>query len=378
VSLARRRWSKLPGSSHAADEWLDAALATISLGTRQLCCLLNANASSFERTAEAMKKAAGLILGREKLRQVVEQEGKCVLAVQESGSLLPGWQAEDCRVASADGQNLSRVYLSADGFLAPLLTEAEKLKRRKQVTAARRRRGRNKPKLPPLPARKRGSDQRYKEFKAVLLFDQELEHRQVSVTRRDHNEAGRLMRRDAGRIGLQKADERLGLIDGGPWIINQIRLKSLPMTAVALDFYHLSQNLHASRRLTFGEENAEGEQWSATLLHIAKHQGYQPLWQQLLAWRSRWRSPGKCKQADRLLHYVSDRREMMQYPQFLARGWRIGSGPTESQCRIVPNRIKGPGKRWDADNAEALMAIEAMRQSNQWNAYWAKAAELTT
>ena len=26
--------------------------------------------------------------------------------------------------------------------------------------------------------------------------------------------------------------------------------------------------------------------------------------------------------------------------------------------------------RWDGDNAEAVMALEAMRQSNQCDAYW--------
>jgi len=61
---------------------------------------------------------------------------------------------------------------------------------------------------------------------------------------------------------------------------------------------------------------------------------------------------------------------MIRYPEFLARGWQIGSGPTESQCRVLPDRVKGAGMRWDADNAEAVMALEAMRQSNQWDAYW--------
>ena len=70
------------------------------------------------------------------------------------------------------------------------------------------------------------------------------------------------------------------------------------------------------------------------------------------------------------MNYVSDRREMIDYPRFLANGWRIGSGPTESQCRVVPARVKGPGKRWDADNAEAVMALEAVHQSHQWRPYW--------
>ena len=28
------------------------------------------------------------------------------------------------------------------------------------------------------------------------------------------------------------------------------------------------------------------------------------------------------------------------------------------------------GMRWDSDNAEAIMALEALTQSGQWNAYW--------
>ena len=69
---------------------------------------------------------------------------------------------------------------------------------------------------------------------------------------------------------------------------------------------------------------------------------------------------------------------MIRYPEFIKNGWRIGSGPTESQCRVVPNRVKGPGKRWDGDNAEAIMAIETMHQSNQWRAYWTTHASCVT
>jgi len=110
------------------------------------------------------------------------------------------------------------------------------------------------------------------------------------------------------------------------------------------------------------------------VLHAAKHDGYQPLWDKLLDWRRGQRSKAKREAADGLLHYVSGHREMIRYPEFLAKGWRIGSGPTESQCRAVPHRVKGPGKRWDADNAEAVMALECLDQSNLWNPYWAGCA----
>jgi len=37
---------------------------------------------------------------------------------------------------------------------------------------------------------------------------------------------------------------------------------------------------------------------------------------------------------------------------------------------LLPERLKGPGKRWDRDNAEAILALEAMYQSKQSSAYW--------
>ena len=61
---------------------------------------------------------------------------------------------------------------------------------------------------------------------------------------------------------------------------------------------------------------------------------------------------------------------MISYPEFLARGRHIGSGPTESMCRATTERLKGVGMRWDADNAEALMALEALDQSGEWPLYW--------
>jgi hypothetical protein len=191
----------------------------------------------------------------------------------------------------------------------------------------------------------------------------------VSVTRGDCRSAGKLMSRDAWRLGFAAADQRVGNIDGGPWIINQIQKHKLKMTAVGLDFFHLSENVHKTRRIVFGEENPEGKRQTEALLHTVKHQGYEPMREQLMKLRQTTRR-AKRREADRLIEYVSDRREMIRYPEFLANGWQIGSGPMESQCRVVPDRVKGPGKRWDADNAEAIMALEAMYQSDQCEQYW--------
>jgi hypothetical protein len=364
VFLQRTRYySPAQGSSTPSDDLLDAVHNTISLATRQLCCQLNRASRSFEMTAQNLKKAAQLSLSHDTVRQAVEDDGKALLEMSRRGQLQPSWHASGCK--RPDGQSL--VYLSSDGFMAPTITDAEKQARRRKVMDKRKTRRGKKPRL---RAVKRGSDQRYKEFKAVMFYDQDMEHRHVSVTSGNCQAAGKLMSRDAWRLGFAAADQRVGNIDGGPWIINQIEKQKLKMTAVGLDFFHLSENVHKTRRLIFGENNPQGEQQAADLLHTVKHQGYEPMRHKLMELAHHTRGKAKRHEVNRLIEYVSDRRQMIRYPEFMAHGWQIGSGPMESQCRVVPDRVKGPGKRWDIDNAQAIMALEAMYQSQQCAAYW--------
>jgi hypothetical protein len=364
VWIERRHYhSPGEGTSTPSDALLDAVEATVSLGVREMCSVVNANAKSFHRAAETLKRTAQISVSHEALRQIVESDGKLALELSQSGELSPNWAARLC--PGPDGRSL--VYLSSDGFMVPLITNAEKVSRREKTVKKRQASGK---KRPPLPRIKKGTDQRYKEFKAVMFYDQKMDHRLVSVTSGNCDEAGKIMRRDAGRIEFGTADCRVGNIDGGPWIIGQIHKHHLPMTATGLDFYHLGENVHKARRGIYGEDDPVGKQVAGELLHTAKHGGYEPLWEKLLEMREASDGPAQRKAADGLLHYISERREMIQYPLFIANGWQIGSGPMESQCRVVPNRVKGPGKRWDTDNALAVMEFEALYQSRQSTDFW--------
>ncbi len=346
----------------------------MSLGTRRLCCDLNGTGRSFLRTSANLKQAAQLDISAESLRQLVETEGRRALAAAESGALPPDWKAADCHVSTPSGSQASRAYLGMDGFMVPVLTEAEKQSRRKQVVTARSKRGKDKPRLPALPRRRHGADQRYKEFKLVQFHDESMEHRLVSVTRGNCQEAGRILRRDAGRIAFHDADERIGIVDGAAWIAGQIARRCILLNVLLLDFYHLGEHVNQGKRATYGEASPGGEQWAGDLMHTARHEGYTPFWERLLTWRSGQRSRLKRKEADRLLDYASGHREMIRYELCEKHGWRIGSSTTESECGVVPARVKGPGKRWDADNAEAVMALEAMHQSHQSQTYWSSRA----
>jgi hypothetical protein len=347
------------------DAWLDDAEATVSQGVRELACRLNQGAASFAKATENLARAAQIEISKESLRQVVEGEGRAVLRALGKGQLRPTWMAEDCHTE----EGKTRVYLGCDGVKVPLVTEQEKQKRRQKVRQKRRQAGK---KAKPLLRAKTGADNSYKEFRVVVFYDQSQKHCHVAATRGNHEAAGRLMQREANRLGLHRAEERVGNVDGAVWIRNQIEFYGL-VDALGLDFYHLSENVHKARRAVFGEQNAEGESWAGELMHCFKHDGYRAAWQRLTDWRSQIRSRTKREAADGLLHYVVERREMIRYPEFLNRGWQIGSGPTEAQCKTTTMRVKGSGKRWDADNAEALMALACLDNSHAWQQYWLKA-----
>jgi hypothetical protein len=129
--------------------------------------------------------------------------------------------------------------------MVPLVTDTEKTARRQKVKQKRRTRGKN---ARPLPPRKPGADERYKEFTIIAFYDETQDHRLVAGTRGDCEVAGRVMRREAGRIHLDQADEKVGNVDGSPWIRNQVERQSLPLDALGLDFYHLGENVHKARR----------------------------------------------------------------------------------------------------------------------------------
>jgi hypothetical protein len=100
-------------------------------------------------------------------------------------------------------------------------------------------------------------------------------------------------------------------------------------------------------------------------LHTFKHDSYEQAWDSLVEWRRGLRGK-KRAEATRLGKYAVDRRDMINYPEFVSRGWQIGSGPTESRCKTSTSRLKGRGRRWDIAEAEAVAALTTLKDSGQW------------
>ena len=108
------------------------------MGVRELCCRLGIAGGSFARSVENLKRAAKITMAQEMLRVVVESEGKAVLAASREEQLEIDWSAPQCGTVDPAGQNVSRLYVSADGVMVPVTTEGEKRKRRETTLRKRR------------------------------------------------------------------------------------------------------------------------------------------------------------------------------------------------------------------------------------------------
>lgn len=339
----------------------------VTAGVIEMASRLNNDAASFEKAAANLKRTAKIKMSAEQLRQLVEGEGGRVLAAQQHDAIAPAFTAADCVVPG--DQRKTRMYAGVDGVMVPIITDAEKQKRREKVVQKRRKAEKAGKRLRPLPPRRIGADQSFKEFKTVTFYNETNDHRHVVLSRSKRTQVGSILRREGTRLKFREADERIANVDGASWIPPQLEDAELRLHGMGLDFYHLSENVHKARRRVYGEENEAGAAWTGQILHVFKHVGYEGAYEELLAGQAGLRG-GKRAAAAKLLRYVIERRNMINYPEFMAKGWQIGSGPTEARCKTSTSRLKRSGQRWNSRSAEQVAALGNLRDSDQWDAYW--------
>ena len=323
----------------------------------------------FAQGAEDLRRIAGLAVSKERLRQITEGEANEVSAARAEGAVSPSWSADQAVVGSS---RRTRVYAGVDGVMVRTVTQGEKDKRRRQHTIRRRQRGRKGiGNTKPLPAARPGSDDGFKEMKLGLFYSQDKDRVHLFATNGDHEEFGRLLRRHADAIQFERARERISLTDGGPWIRKEILKHLKDLDATLLDFYHLSEHIWDTATYCLGK-GQEGQAWAVAQLHEIKHTGYRGVLAAIDALRRKLRAPAKLNSLRLLRQYIVERWEMVDYRQALAKGWDIGSGPTEAACKNLTLRLKRTGMKWDTGHAAGMMNLVALRESGQWTAYWEK------
>lgn len=341
-----------------ADGLLGITQHNVSVGVRERCSQESLD-SSFANVVRSLKTLGQICLSEDRVRRIVEAEGQRVQRVRKTNALGASFTSADC----ADGVMVT----GADGVFVPVVPESQKATRRATESKKRAAEGRKSTRRPGRP--KKGADGPYTEAKLAIFYSQDKKHLHVITTLGDCNELGRRMRREAQKIKLDEALFSYSVADGAKWIDRQYH-KQLPMLDEhILDWYHFKEHVVETSHAVYGELNPKAKDWQKKMLDAAWEQGSLVMLHRLGPYERR--HTGENRQTLAALRgYVEPRTAMTDYPRFIEQGYDCGSGPTESQCGTTTARVKGPGMRWDNDNADAMLALSALDHSNLWNTYW--------
>jgi len=352
-------WSSQTGMVAPADRWLGIAENRYSSGLREMVCRLSIN-DAFVPACANLKRLAQVTISSSAIRGIVENQGKRILAQQSSGDFPVGFTADDLT-----GDTL---ITGVDGVMVPHVTQEQKDKRRQTEKAKRKRQCRKSTAKRGRP--KMGSDGSYKEFKIVSFYDADKKHQHVAGTRGNHEKLGKLMRREACKLKLDRAVHKYSVTDGASWILSQYRQQLPMLDENILDYYHFRDHVIKASHILHGEGTKESVCWREEMMTVAWEQGSLVFLDRLSGKYKSLGSQPKREAVKSLQKYVATRVDMTDYPTFRAKGYDCGSGPTESFCGCLTRRLKGRGMKWDSDNAEAVMAIASVYYTSQWKRYW--------
>ncbi len=330
-----------------------------SLGVREICCRESLN-NAFIPASRNIKRLAQLDISSNVVCQIVEYEGSVISQDQHKGQADPDFKAEDCTEKT--------VITGTDGVMVPLVTEQQKLKRRKKQSAKRKKEKRKSTAKASRP--RKGSDGPYKEFKIVAFYDKDKTHQYVVGTSGNHEVAGRMMRQVGRKLDISEALTTYSVTDGASWILKQYNIQLPMLDENILDFYHLQEHVTKTGQVLFGEGSKEALLWKEQMMTVVKEHGSLVMLDRLSECLAELTDDDKRKELENLREYIGKRIAMTDYPSFLEQGYDIGSGPTESFCGCLTKRLKGSGMKWDKDNAESVMALASLYYSNQWDKYW--------
>jgi hypothetical protein len=296
----------------------------------------------FAQASDILRQVTGLRFAPETGRRLVEAVGAELQARHRQQAVVPTARPDwDFALPQRDGQPFAGTvaYLGLDAFAVPT-----------------RRPG--------------GVD--WKMLYVGLLYDPGKEHTLYLVDY-DFEELGQSLRRYACALGVGAAETLVALTDGGAGLERVLRQGVSGAVAFVLDWWHVSQKLHELGGLLHEQDPGAARVWAQTQEAILWDQGGAALVGAMD--RRGWPSGASAAAQDKwreVRNHIDRNAHRTDYPTYRARGWDVGSGPTEAGCKVMAGRVKGTGMRWEQAASADVAALKALYASGMglWEAFW--------
>jgi hypothetical protein len=188
-----------------------------------------------------------------------------------------------------------------------------------------------------------------------------------------------MARLESERRGIRNAVEVIGIHDGGNWI-DPLWEQYFGCHKRILDYYHASEHLHEVARAAAAAIAAKQcGPLADELVELLWNGQIQRLLDQLQELSAQ---AGEAQDSDPVNHprqvlskavgYFQRHRDQVDYPNYRANGWPIGSGITESRVKLFGKRVKGTEQFWNVPGAEAILALRSkwLSEDEQSRYYW--------
>jgi hypothetical protein len=185
-------------------------------------------------------------------------------------------------------------------------------------------------------------------------------------------ELGLQMRRQAAQVGMEGAELWIGLSDGGNGLEHFLQANFPRDLVLILDFWHAAEYLADFAKLWYANDESEANRVFQEWSHILKHEGGRRMMEVLQSLPVPRKTLLKEKHQE-VLNYFGNNLHRMNYPEYRANGWLIGSGAVESACKtVVGQRLKLAGMRWREYGTDTICHLRALHRSEygQWDAFW--------
>jgi hypothetical protein len=184
----------------------------------------------------------------------------------------------------------------------------------------------------------------------------------------DLDQVAAQLRRVAVARGFGRAGRVVAVMDGGNGLEEAVHRHFDEGTLCILDWYHAAEHVHDYAAGAWPGDETQRAAWSAKAKGVLYERGGSGL----VRWLRRQKLPAAGDALRLLLGYFEGNGHRTEYPEYVAAGLDIGSGPTEAGCKVVGARLKGSGMRWCPDGAARVGALRALYQSGPalWDGFW--------
>lgn len=181
-------------------------------------------------------------------------------------------------------------------------------------------------------------------------------------------EFGKRIYAEASQRGWSRAQTKVVLGDGAPWIWN-IAHQYFPGSIEIVDLYHARERLWELARHLHSNQQVEQRRWMMIYQHLLEEGKIEELVSGLRALE-----PAGAEAAEQIrtkTAYFETHAERMRYAKFRRQHLFVGSGVIEAGCKtVIGARCKQSGMFWTVRGANAILALRCCHTNGRFEDYW--------